>query len=183
MENIIRKAFTIVLICMITAGTANAQAKPAGSAPQPSEQDTMQQSLQKSIENLERLMRELSDPNSASPLAVKRGDKKDGGIVYWTEPGGKHGLIVWRDDLGIKKWEESVEACKKLGPGWHLATKEEMDKLYAANLELKILSSMFLFHSSTEPEPGYIWRISLSSGEWKKGYKTGTGSTAAVKSF
>jgi len=121
--------------------------------------------------------------NNVSPAGVKQGDKKDGGIVYWVDGSGEHGLIVWEKDLGIIKWEAAVEACQKLGAGWHMPTKDELDKLYTANLELKILSSYFFFHSSTEAEPGYVWRQSLRDGALKKGYRTGTASTAAVRSF
>ncbi len=185
MNRSIVKLFMVVIV-MCTANMSNAQDAPPPAPSAGAPRDSMAESLKKDIENLERLMKELSMPNGTKPAdgpVMKVGDKKDGGTVYWVDGSGKHGLIVWPNDLGIKKWDEADEACRKLGAGWRMPTKDELDKLYKANVTLQVLSSYFFFHSSTEDSPGVVWRQSLSSGNVKTGYKTSTGSTAAVKSF
>ncbi|MCD6011147.1 MAG: protein serine/threonine phosphatase [Flavipsychrobacter sp.] len=178
----IKQLLVIVLVCMY--GICSAQDAPPP-APPPGK-DTSAERLKKSMEELDQLLKDFDQKYSTKPAdgpVMRVGDKKDGGTVYWVDGTGKHGLIVWPDDLGIKKWEESDQACKKLGAGWRLPTKDELDKLYKANVTLQILSSYFFFHSSTEESPGVVWRQSLSSGTLKTGYKTGTASTAAVKGF
>ncbi len=174
MKNTLKTIVTCILVCFAAISY--------GQEPPPA--DAASDRGKKLFDDFDKFVQEIADSkrNASLPI-VKCGDKKDGGIVYWVDAGGKHGLIVWENDLGIKKWEESVEACKKLGPGWRMPAKDELDKLYKANMEMKILSSYFFFHSATESEPGVVWRQSLSSGNLKTGYKTGTASTAAVRNF
>lgn len=169
----------MLLACMPQVLHAQDAPPPSGGG---QARDTAAERLKKSIEELEQMMKDLGI-SSDNGTVVKAGDKKDGGTIYWVDGSAKHGLIVWPNDLGIKKWDEADEACKKLGSGWRMPTKDELDKLYKANVTLQILSSYFFFHSSTEDSPGVVWRQSLSSGNVKTGYKTSTGSTAAVKSF
>jgi hypothetical protein len=129
---------------------------------------------------------ELEKPGNTKPADgafVKVGDKKDDGTIYWVDGTGKHGLMVYPKDLGIMKWAAADEACKNLGAGWHLPTKDELDKLYKANINLHILASYFFFQSSTEDSPGVVWKQSLSNGTQKASYKTGSASTPAVKAF
>jgi hypothetical protein len=185
MNKIIIKAIMVLLV-ICTAQVLHAQDAPPPAAPPPAT-DTAMERLQKSLREYDSIVNDIkkrySTDQPASGAVMKVGDKKDGGTVYWVDGTGKHGLIVWPSDLGIKKWEESVQACTNLGTGWHMATKDELDKLYKANITLKILASYFFFHSSTEESPGVVWLQSLSSGNLKTGYKTGTASTAAVKAF
>jgi hypothetical protein len=183
MNKAIVKLFMVMLV-LCTAQAVNAQDAPPP-APPPGK-DTSSEKLKKAMDDYDKLLKELNETwgaKVADGAVMKVGDKKDGGTVYWVDASGKHGLIVWPDDLGIKKWDESDAACKKLGAGWHMPTKDELDKLYKANVTLQILSSYFLFHSSTEESPGVVWKQSLSNGTVKTGYKTGTASTAAVKGF
>ncbi|HTB05668.1 MAG TPA: DUF1566 domain-containing protein [Bacteroidia bacterium] len=60
----------------------------------------------------------------------KIGDKLDSGIVYWVDKTGQHGLIAAPKDCGKMNWADAVKACAALGNGWHLPTKDELDKLY-----------------------------------------------------
>ena len=61
---------------------------------------------------------------------AKVGDKKDGGIVFWLDSTGNHGLIADVKDLGKFTWREAINACKNKGEGWYLPDKSELDKLY-----------------------------------------------------
>lgn len=185
MKKLIVRLLGILLLLCVTGG-ANAQDAPSSAPAAKPAEDTAVERLMRILKSYDSTVAEISKSYAARPEtgpAAKVGDKKDGGTVYWVDAGGKHGLIVWPNDLGIKKWDDAELACKNLGAGWHIPTKDELDKLYKANVILQILSSYFFFHSSTEESPGVVWRQSLSSGNTKTGYKTATGSTAAVKGF
>jgi hypothetical protein len=116
----------------------------------------------------------------AQPHAqVNNGDKKDGGIVYWIDGAGSHGLIAYPKDL-----DEANKACKELGAGWRLPTKDELDKLYQAK-DLHIFSSYCAFQSSSESELNhdFVRLQSLSSGRQFENGKSLPASTCAVRDF
>jgi hypothetical protein len=179
MSKTIKKFIAVVLVCITSFSGVWAQARPAEQ-----QLDTAPERLKRSIASYDSLVKELSNPEywkAESSAQVKPGDKKDGGVVYWVDGTGKHGLIVYGKDVGIMKWERAVQSCKDLGPGWHLSTKDELDKLYRARLD--IVASYFFFQSSTEAEDGRVWLQSLKSGEQKLAYKNHDASTCAVKNF
>ncbi len=62
---------------------------------------------------------------------VKVGDTKDGGIVYFVDEQGAHGLIADKADMGRMTWAAAEKACAEKGQGWRLPTRDEMVKLYA----------------------------------------------------
>ncbi len=179
----------VIVVLLVTCGAQVLHAQDAPPPPPPSgapQRDTASERLKKSLEDYDKKVKEINEryaKDQPSGTPGKVGDKKDGGTVYWVDGSGKHGLIVWPKDLGIIKWDAAVQACTNLGAGWRLPTKDELDKLYKANNTLKILASYFFFQSSTEESPGVVWKQSLSSGEQKTNYKTGSASTAAVKGF
>jgi len=179
MSNMIKKIVAVIVVCFSGMCGAWAQARPAEQQP-----DTAAERLKKSLESYDSLVKVVSDPDywkTGSGVQVKPGDKKDGGVVYWVDGTGKHGLIAYGKDLGVMKWERAVQACKDLGQGWHLATKDELDKLYNARLD--IVASYFFFQSSTDAEGGAIWTQSLKSGIQKMAYKNHDASTCAVRTF
>ncbi len=183
--NMISKAIAITSVCIAPALCAHSQ-EPVKTDHRNEKTDTAHERLVRDIRAVERQMKELTELYSgrtADGPAVKVGDKKDGNIIFWVDGTGKHGLIVYPKDLGIMNWDEGEQACKKLGEGWRMPTKDELDKLYKANKDLNILSSYFLFHSSTTEGVGVVWCQSLRSGNQKTGYKTGTASTCAVRTF
>ena len=179
MSKAIKKTIIVIVICFTSLSDGWAQPRPVEK-----QQDTASERLRKSIESYDSLVKELSDPEhwkAGNSAQVKPGDKKDGGVVYWVDDTGKHGLIAYGKDLGIMKWERAVQSCKDLGAGWHLSTKDELDKLYKARLD--IVASYFFFQSSTVAEGGAVWIQSLQSGEQKIAYKNHDASTCAVKTF
>lgn len=175
MKNTVRTI--IIALLVYFAAICDAQA-------QPKRKDTATLRLERSIASLDSLVNAMSSPdywNADKGSPVKPGDKKDGGVVFWVDGTGKHGLIAYAKDLGIIKWDAAVQKCKDLGPGWHLATKDELDKLYKSKLE--IVASFFFFQSATEAEGGTVWIQSLGSGNQKTAYKNHDASTCAVRSF
>jgi hypothetical protein len=159
---------TLFILAVLIVPTINARAQS-----QMSSLDSANLRLKQSMDELDNLFKTRSSTSNganSTGTQVKMGDKKDGGVVYWVDASGMHGLIAYPKDLGIMKWAEAMEACKKLGDGWHLATKDELFKLYQAR-HLDIVSSYFKFQSSTEADPGYAWKQSMSSGEQSVGAK------------
>ena len=172
MKNTFAKFITFILIGIIA--TFNAEA-------QPKENDTATLRLKRSLEEYDSLANAFGLSNQykqpvESGEQVKIGDKKDGGIVYWVDATGKHGLIAYAKDLGIIKWDAANEACKNLGAGWRLPTKDELNKLYEAK-HLAIVASYFMFQSSTEVDQYNVWAQSLSSGKQSTGGKNPPAST------
>src|SRR5579872_5823652 len=77
---------------------------------------------------------------NAHAQQYKIGDKLDSGIVYWVDASGQHGLICATTDCGKMPWPDAVKACTALGTGWHLPTKDELDKLYKKEAKIGGLS-------------------------------------------
>ena len=179
MKNTFAKFITFILIGIIASFNAEAQTAEKKSAGNKdfdvSKADTL---LDFSKFN----WKDNTNQKSPSGKSVTIGDKKDGGIVYWVDATGKHGLIAYAKDLGIIKWDAANEACKNLGAGWRLPTKDELNKLYEAK-QLAILASYFMFQSSTEVDQYNVWAQSLSNGKQSTGGKNHPASTCAVRSF
>ena len=53
------------------------------------------------------------------------------------------------DDLGRMNWHEAKIACKKLGTGWRLPTKDELNMLYENKEEIGGFANLG-YWSSTE---------------------------------
>ncbi|MFT5164787.1 MAG: hypothetical protein ACI8P3_000010 [Saprospiraceae bacterium] len=82
---------------------------------------------------------------------VKIGDIHKGGIVFQVDKSGQHGLICQKKDFeDTMEWQDAMTACKRLGGGWHLATKDELHLMYK-NLYKKDLGNF----SDEEDENGY----------------------------
>ena len=66
-----------------------------------------------------------------------------------------NGLEV-SDNLGNMNWDEAKIACKKLGTGWRLPTKDELDMLYENREEIGGFANNS-YWSSTEYDNGSAW--------------------------
>ena len=64
------------------------------------------------------------------------GEQMMGGIVYWVDNKGTHGLIADKNDLGELIWYNAIKACEQKGEGWHLPTKKELILLNASKFEI-----------------------------------------------
>ena len=60
------------------------------------------------------------------------------------------------DNLGHMNWHEAKIACKKLGTGWRLPTKDELDMLYENREEIGGFANLY-YWSSTEYDNGTAW--------------------------
>jgi hypothetical protein len=94
---------------------------------------------------------------------VKLGDKLEGGIVYFIDATGKHGLIADVKDLKKMNWNKAKKACEEKGDGWHLPTKEELDKLYQQR-DLIGGFDNFYYWSSTLDKNDNPWGQNFANG-------------------
>ena len=73
-----------------------------------------------------------------------------------------NGLEV-SDDLGCMNWHEAIIACKKLGAGWRLPTKDELNVLYENKEDIGGFASDG-YWSSTEHVNGNAWEQDFYGG-------------------
>ena len=87
-----------------------------------------------------------------------------------------NGLEV-SDNLGHMNWHEAKIACKKLGTGWRLPTKDELDMLYENREEIGGFANNG-YWSSTEYDYNYAWNFYFYDGN---AYYTNKNSTYYVR--
>ena len=122
-------------------------------------------------------------PNSP----YKLGGKYMGGIIFYIDSTGRHGLIAAEDDLGRFSWEDAVQKCKDLGDGWHLPNKDELNTLYLKRRKFLdgFLGILTRYWSSSEAEGYslYSWDQDITYGYQRIDYKTGSFFVRPVKAF
>ena len=91
-------------------------------------------------------------------------------------------LKVMTDDLGEMNWEEAVKACKNLGYGWRLPTKEELNILYENKDKIGGFANNF-YWSSTEYVGTNAWVQSFANGYQDLNGKGNTNYVRAVRAF
>ncbi len=111
---------------------------------------------------------------------LKIGDEYGGGIVFFIDDTGKHGLIAAKADLpgGDKySWEAAKKACKDLDENgysdWYLPNKDELNKLYEAKSAVGGFADN-IYWSSTEIDASNAWVQNFRDGNQyinNKGYK------------
>ena len=76
-------------------------------------------------------------------------------------------------------WEDAKKACKRLGSGWRLPTKEELNTLYLNKDKIGVFANN-IYWSSTENENdnNYAWHQNFNNGNQ---YGTGKGATYYVR--
>ena len=73
------------------------------------------------------------------------------------------GNLEISDDLGCMNWREAVEVCKKLGKGWRLPTKDELNFLYENKEKIGGFANLY-YWSSTEYGNFNAWAQSFYFG-------------------
>ena len=112
------------------------------------------------------------------------------GVVFVVTPDGKHGKIVGLKDLGKMNWNSAVSACRNLGNGWRLPSKEELLAIYKVKSTLDStlaavgdeLPSSY-YWSSTEYNSDCAWGVFMSDGYTRSYLKNLDGYVRAVSAF
>ena len=73
-----------------------------------------------------------------------------------------NGLEV-SDNLGNMNWDEAKISCKKLGTGWRLPTKDELNMIYKNREEIGGFANLG-YWSSTEDDSNDAWTQDFTSG-------------------
>jgi len=66
-------------------------------------------------------------------------------------------------NLGLMSWHEAIVACKSLGPGWRLPTKDELNMFYENKEEIGGFANYY-YWSSTEFDNVSAWVQVFSNG-------------------
>ena len=77
-------------------------------------------------------------------------------------------------------WHEAIVACKKLGAGWRLPTKDELNMIYKNREEVGGFASNF-YWSSTELDVNFAWFQYFFNGFQFKYSKDGNYYVRAVR--
>lgn len=136
-----------------------------------------------------------SQPSQSSySKTYKVGDSYDAngkqGVVFVVSPDGKHGKIVGLNNLGKMNWNSAVSACRNLGNGWRLPSKEELKAIRKVkstlNSTLAVVGDELPPHwhwSSTEYNSNCAWIVSMYNGDTYKDPKRIGSDVRAVSAF
>ena len=118
---------------------------------------------------------------------IQIGQPYGGGIVYYVDASGEHGLIASTEDLtGEADWEEAMEACREYRAGgyddWRLPTDEELNLLYEARDQVGEMVR-FSYWSATEYAGHFAWFQHFYNGMRENDFKDNTCYVRAVRSF
>jgi hypothetical protein len=91
--------------------------------------------------------------------------------------------------LGYMNWQEAINACKALGNGWRLPTKDELNVVYKNkdkfgdfNFIISLKYTNKYFWSSTEEVYNHISKQSFYSGYQGWDWASGNNNVIAVRS-
>ena len=121
-----------------------------------------------------------------------------GGIVYYVYNGGMNGLEAqWNDFSSFPKgavvsaalkdtysWSDAVTKASSYGPGWHLPTKDELNKLYLQQIDVGEFYYDVNYWSSTETGGvSDAWNQSFVNGHQFNSSKKYYSRVRAVRAF
>ncbi len=133
---------------------------------------------------------------SAVSSAVTIGENYGGGIVFFVDKTGEHGLIASRADMaghseeypeGYFKWEDAKAECNALNENgytdWYLPSKSELNKLY---LKRNIVGGFLVdtYWSSTPSNADIAWLQAFRDGsQWDHGKPGYAYRVRAIRAF
>ena len=100
--------------------------------------------------------------------AVKIGDEYGGGIVFYVDGTGNHGLVAAKADFqNYMNWYDAKSACENLVSNsysdWFLPNKEQLTQLYNKRSAVGGFSD-YGYWSSTEYDASNAWLQNFGSG-------------------
>lgn len=125
-------------------------------------------------------------PSDSDGLGI--GDQYQGGVVFYVDDTGEHGLAAGREDLGDFDYEDAITTCVGYEAGgysdWYLPDRIELQKLYHQRDEVGGFMGID-YWSSTEDENdtsmGYGYRF--DTGQTTFGPKTEFGTVRPIRKF
>lgn len=103
--------------------------------------------------------------NKDSSVFIAGNKGPGGGIVFYVDSSGLHGLEAQPDDYNKEglNWFEAMTAAGSYGPGWRLPTKEELNLLYREQVVVGGFSNGS-YWSSTKSVNTNAWTQYFSNG-------------------
>ena len=98
---------------------------------------------------------QTQSPNQRAkpPSKLSVGQTYNGGVIFYLDDTGEHGLMTADKDLGQFNWDAASQACRSYYGGsyydWRLPTKDELNTLYQQKSAIDINMSSW-YWSSTE---------------------------------
>jgi hypothetical protein len=129
----------------------------------------------------------------SSAATPKIGDSYNGGIVFYVDGTGQHGLIAAKADMtgssgkaeGFFNWYAAKIAASTFIDGycdWFLPNKEQLSQLYIHRSNVGGIINTY-YWSSSESDESKAWAQDFSTGEKLDGKKTNTSHVRAVRAF
>jgi len=129
----------------------------------------------------------------SSAATPKIGDSFNGGVVFYVDGTGQHGLIAAKADMtgssgkaeGFFNWYAAKMAASTFIDGycdWFLPNKEQLNQLYINRSSVGGILNTY-YWSSSESDSNKAWGQDFSNGEQLNGNKTNTSHVRAVRAF
>jgi hypothetical protein len=129
----------------------------------------------------------------SSAATPKIGDSYNGGIVFYVDGTGQHGLVAAKADMtgssgkteGFFNWYDAKVAANTFVDGycdWFLPNKEQLNQLYIHRGSLGVTLNTY-YWSSSESGAGKAWAQDFSNGQQLDGNKTNTSRVRAIRLF
>ena len=123
----------------------------------------------------------------------KIGDSYNGGVVFYVDGTGQHGLIAAKDDMtgssgkaeGFFNWYGAKVAANTFVDGysdWFLPNKEQLNQIYIHRGVLGGIVTTY-YWSSSESDAGKAWAQDFSNSQQLDGNKTNTSRVRPIRSF
>ena len=94
----------------------------------------------------------LEPVKPTKPSKIEQGYNIDGKLI-----------VSMKDLVGVFTWDEAMEEVKKLGEGWRLPTKEELNLMYLHKDKIGGFVEYY-YWSSTELNANYAWTQNFDNG-------------------
>ncbi|MEI8185620.1 MAG: DUF1566 domain-containing protein [Chlorobiaceae bacterium] len=129
----------------------------------------------------------------SSAATPKIGESYNGGVVFYVDATGQHGLIAAKADMtgssgkveGFFNWYGAKVAANTFVDGycdWFLPNKEQLNQIYIHRSALGGIMNTY-YWSSSESDAGKAWAQDFSNGQQLDGNKTNTSHVRPIRSF
>ena len=136
----------------------------------------------------------ISVPSLSFAASPKIGDSLGGGIVFYVDGTGQHGLVVAKTDMtghstgkeeGVMNWYDSNTAANAFVDGysdWFLPNKQQLHQLYLNKSAIGGIVDTY-YWSSSESDASNAWAEYFVNGNQVAGSKSNGSCVRAVRAF
>ena len=129
---------------------------------------------------------------SSKAQAVEIGQHYAGGVVFYVDESGQHGLVAATSDLpGKYDWHNAKKACAAYSltigdqtyDDWFLPNSQQLHQLYVNRMAVGGFAD-YIYWSSSESNPSFAWTQYFGDGSQYSGYlKRSYGRVRVVRAF